>query len=512
MANKNNNKFMASLAIEKIAPYLYQVNYDDIDYSIGLDYCEQYHNNIGACSAVRNDNYFGRNFDWYYDNCATFVVKCKATKDRHASIGIAGGHPSLTDEVANSGNYNSAYKYLPFKTFDGINDCGVIIEINVVPTGDKGYTTGTNPNGQDMCATMIVRYILDYADSAKHAIELLKKLNIYCPISDTLTQEYHWMIADKETTYVVELIDNQLKIIEHFVDDKPIMTNFYLFGFDGNTSTAFYKEDNYNAEETTLTRRSAGIERYDILSEGYADADNKRGMINLMKSVSYSKAYDTDTSPAWYSEFVGDYTSVGYGDLSIDSTKAEYEPIFEYISGMYENRQRDGKLWQTVHTSVYDIDQKMLWLSVQEGTDEYKFVLESNNVINKNATLAKEVFDSFESSFADKTVLPITLELYWLKKAVGRYSIELDPIVFDENTMRFDNKLDQYVIDTLAAFMKQFYQEREVSRVNKQISIVTKDISIDGAGHTKTAAKNELDYCEAQSNEMIANQKPTAYN
>lgn len=108
--------------------------------------------------------------------------------------------------------------------------------------------------------------------------------------------------------------------------------------------------------------------------------------------------------------------------------------------------------------------------------------------------------------------MPITLELYWLKKAVGRYSIELDPIVFDENTMRFDNKLDQYVIDTLAAFMKQFYQEREVSRVNKQISIVTKDISIDGAGHTKTAAKNELDYCEAQSNEMIANQKPTAYN
>ena len=95
---------------------------------------------------------------------------------------------------------------------------------------------------------------------------------------------------------------------------------------------------------------------------------------------------------------------------------------------------------------------------------------------------------------------------------VGRYSVELDKIVFNEDKMRFETKLDQYVIDTLAAFMKQLYQEREVSRINKQVSIVTKDISIDGAGHTKTSVKNELDYCEAQSNEMIANQKPTAYD
>lgn len=512
MANKTNDKYMADLAIEKIAPYLYQVNYGNLDYSVGTDYCEQYHNNIGACSAVRNDNYFGRNFDWYYDNCASFVVKCKATKDRHASIGIAGGHPSLTDEVANSGKYNSAYKYLPFKTFDGINDCGVIIEINVVPTGDKGYTTGTNPNGQDMSATMIVRYILDYADSAKHAIDLMKRLNIYCPVSDTLTQEYHWMIADKERTYVVELVDNQLKIIEHFVDDKPIMTNFYLYGFDGNTSTAFYKEDDYNSSETTLTKYSAGIERYDILSNGYEDADNKRGMINLMKSVRYSNAYNAETSPAWYSEFVGDLSSQGYGDLSINSPKTAFEPFFEVVSDLYANKQRDGVFWQTVHTSVYDIDQKMLWVSVQENNDEYKFVLETNEVVDKNVTLAKEVFDSFESSFASKTVLPITLELYWLKKAVGRYSVELDKIVFNEDKRRFETKLDQYVIDTLAAFMKQLYQEREVSRINKQVSIVTKDISIDGAGHTKTSVKNELDYCEAQSNEMIANQKPTAYD
>ena len=84
-------------------------------------------------------------------------------------------------------------------------------------------------------------------------------------------------------------------------------------------------------------------------------------------------------------------------------------------------------------------------------------------------------------------------------------------LTFDEDNEVFDSKLDRYVIDTLAAFMKQSYQEREVSKVNKRVSIVGKDISINGGGHDKTAAKNELEYDEKKSNEMVDNQKPTAY-
>ena len=88
------------------------------------------------------------------------------------------------------------------------------------------------------------------------------------------------------------------------------------------------------------------------------------------------------------------------------------------------------------------------------------------------STTAREVFDSFESSFQDKLVLPEALELLWLKKAVGRYSVELDTLNFDAEKQEFDCVLDQYVIDTLAAFMKQYYQEREVSKVNKQILVL----------------------------------------
>ncbi len=45
-------------------------------------------------------------------------------------------------------------------------------------------------------------------------------------------------------------------------------------------------------------------------------------------------------------------------------------------------------------------------------------------------TEAKDVINSFESSFADKQVLPESLEIMWLKKAVGRYSVELDELNF----------------------------------------------------------------------------------
>lgn len=126
-------------------------------------------------------------------------------------------------------------------------------------------------------------------------------------------------------------------------------------------------------------------------------------------------------------------------------------------------------------------------------------------------TEAKDIIDSFESSFADKQVLPESLEIMWLKKAVGRYSVELDELNFDDELLQFDSKLDQYVIDTLAQFMLQMYQERQVSLVNKRVSIVGKDLSIDGSNGAKTAEKSHLDYIAWNASEMVENQKPTAY-
>ena len=126
-------------------------------------------------------------------------------------------------------------------------------------------------------------------------------------------------------------------------------------------------------------------------------------------------------------------------------------------------------------------------------------------------TTANDVIQSFESSFVDKRVLPESLEIEWLKKAVGRYSIELDPLHFDDEIYEFDCKLERYVIDTLAAFMKQMYMERQWSLANKRVSIVGKDLSVGASDNSKKYTQEELSYAESQSIEMIENQKPTAY-
>lgn len=127
------------------------------------------------------------------------------------------------------------------------------------------------------------------------------------------------------------------------------------------------------------------------------------------------------------------------------------------------------------------------------------------------ATTAQDVYNSFEASFQDKKEIPEALEREWLKKAIGRYSIEIEDLEFDTDSMEFSADLGRYVIDTLGAFMKQSYQEREVSKVNKRISIVGKDLSIDGNNGSKNAAKSELAYDDLKSLEMLNNQKSTAY-
>lgn len=125
-------------------------------------------------------------------------------------------------------------------------------------------------------------------------------------------------------------------------------------------------------------------------------------------------------------------------------------------------------------------------------------------------TTAFDVIDFFESTFADKHVIPESLEMVWLRKAVGRYSLELDPLAFDTELLEFNEKLEDYIIDTLASFMKEFYQERQTSLANKRVSIVSKEISIDGSNGSKTAENTHLEYVAEKAREMVENQKPSA--
>lgn len=126
-------------------------------------------------------------------------------------------------------------------------------------------------------------------------------------------------------------------------------------------------------------------------------------------------------------------------------------------------------------------------------------------------TTAQDVIDFFESSFADKQIIPFELELIWLRKAVSRYSLELDTLVFDPIVEQFDCVLDDIVISTLSAFMKELYQERQLSKVNKRISIVGKDLSVGASDNSKKYTEDEYNLMQENTRDLIENQKPTAF-
>lgn len=371
----NITQFYKNSHLTKISDYFYSINYDAIDYDAGADYCIRFQPNLGDCSSVYKNGIYGRNYDWYYDNSISFLVKTSNKYVRHSSIGI-GAIAQLDKFLTEETNWNDFYAALPNLMLDGINDAGVVCNTNVTATGDYGITTGTNPQKESMCILMIVRYILDNADSVDNAIELLHEKNWWAPQSSALNSELHFMIGDATKSCVVEFINNKIEIIEN----APAMTNFYLynvnFNQDGSVYTPATQTDTKNAIITNnVTPYGCGLERYNTIIANLENVEDKQDMIDLMQSLYYTNAYTAEPDEStWYTEMVG------VKGLTVISTPEEYAPIFQKTYEQYINRNRNNKeTWQTVHMVVYDINELTATIFTQEGTTPYEVNLKDED-------------------------------------------------------------------------------------------------------------------------------------
>ena len=349
-----------SLHITKLEDYLYTIVIEDYDYEYGLERFASLFK-AGGCATIQNGALRGRNYDWTYDEQAYFVIYTPATESRHAVLGVAGSVSSLTDAVVASGEWSDGYKSLPFATLDGVNDAGLVCNILVVPSGEAGITTGSNPGAEDLPAAMLNRYVLDYAGSVDEAIELIKNRNVYMPHTEVMNEEFHWMLSDSDRTVVIEFVNNEMLVLE----GETIATNFYLYDFDKT--------------EETLPRIPEGIERYNIIKNGYEATATEEGMLRMLQSINYSNCYNLNTVPFWYSEYSGgslDVTMFGDDDISDGNlTKAGgYARVIE--KGLeYWSKGRNNNTWITVYSAVYDINNKTLALVTQEHDTVYKFSL-----------------------------------------------------------------------------------------------------------------------------------------
>ena len=363
----------------KITDYLFEANYDSYEenFDAAKEYCSRY--KLGGCSSVQNGIYRGRNYDWTYDESPEFVVHVSANEEgRHASVGIA-STTSITAADVEAGDYYDVYEILPYCTLDGINDAGLTVNINVVNYGEKGeFVMKTEDTSDDICPLMVTRLLLDQAGSIDEALALMEEMDIYSLGS---VEETHWLISgpqsaedDTFNTVVAELIPDenqhyQLSVIDYnngdFAGDKAIMTNFHLTDFDGTLESA--------------TTHPMGYERWEILYEDYDQGSTLRGMEDLMKKVYYTNAYDIWSDNFWYSDYAAgdlDMTNRGEAELNGDiSAAGAYAETIQNAMDLYQLNARDGSTWHTVHTSVYDTENKVLYIMPQESGFAYEIPL-----------------------------------------------------------------------------------------------------------------------------------------
>lgn len=309
----------------QLPKYIHVMDFDDSFPDDAAWYYAQHHD-YGGCSSVRYGNFLSRNYDWDFDDMAEFVVRMSAGPDRCASVGVANAGPKLTEAIVTSGTWSRYYKALPGHTVDGINEHGIACNVNVVATNGMERWRGDPATGVHCLGA--VRWVLDHATNAAHAAQYLAD-HVYVPSG--WTQNFHYMIADERDTYIVEngeVADRADPVT------RRVLTNFIV------------SDDRFPGE---------GKERYQFLQETGGSITN----------VWYTRAYSRLTDPAWMSDF--GYNTALYNaalDLWNDGRTKE----------QHRGENRGGQhWWQTVHTSIYDLKQRVLRIAVQETDDWYVF-------------------------------------------------------------------------------------------------------------------------------------------
>lgn len=362
----------------KVADQLYEVTCDDYDYNYLFEEGCGNIDFVAGCSAIKEGNYLGRNFDFVAGDYAEIVVQTPAKEDRYATVGTVGGLFWLTTDFMESGLDEDAKQLIPLMLLDGINEKGLAVEINCVNSADVGgLTMHTNPGKEEVPELCMVRYLLDHAASADEAIELMKSVDIVNTrdVMGLVSKnfEIHFLIADKDKSYVVEF-DNSKPDGEKLVvlEDESVMTNFYLHLAD--TDKGIYPDN------------SMGVERYRKLVDNRSSVNSVETMKELMQSIRFSNSNRLDGEYDPGKNFDNPYTCLSdhpvFGDNPINYANHR-ENLDEIVKIMKRDEaevtellkdpelNNPNNLWVTSHNTVFDLENKTMSIAVYERYDKY---------------------------------------------------------------------------------------------------------------------------------------------
>ena len=435
-----------SLSISKVAPYLYKADLKHYDYQEGETFVRQHYPDMdaGACASIIKGNNIGHNYDERYDETAEFVVRTPAKNGLNGVIGIAAIPGVLTmdmvDAEKESELVKQAYDVLPLFMIDGMNDKGVTVVIHHMPEEDENNSLSDDSG---MCALFAARYLLDNASTAEEAVNLLSGKQFWFPKNDSVKSGFYLLISDKTSIYKADLIGNfeMVKIGEY-----PILTNFRTIGWNG--------------EYETLEEHANGIERYNILKDAYDSIETEYEMMLALSDVRYTGAYDTSKDNFWYSDYNGDWSALGFGDLTIHSAHEDYAAAVIYSYNKFTNRQRDGQTMQTVHSVVYDNENLTMSVRVQEEDHIYRFCMDAMDLMYDEIERAKAaeqaIRDDFANTFYNKSevdgallsmkdeVLENVSDHYYDCTAVENMVSDMHEQISEETDEKLEGKADAF--------------------------------------------------------------------
>lgn len=356
----------------KLEDFLYEITYGNIDYAYAYEHFKPGY--AAGCSAIRNGNLFGRNFDWLYNNQVQFVVHTPTSLDHYAVLGVSGIIPGVVkSNVDNESIIISGvdmFKLVPFYLLDGINEKGVFCTHNVVPLDDDEAPTqeiGALKQERDrVCIPMLPRFVLDKFATASAAINYLRDYTTLYFSDEMLEAGYqsHFMIGDCNNTYIVEFENGEIRTST----THKYITNFQV------TDVLFDKDKHiiYPPTQSGINKYGSGLERWDIITDAYKLCCTHEGMRATLNAVKFSNCYQ---DPFWTSEIVGKDDDDG-NVITVDTDPANCTTSIAEVKENYASRSRtDPKVWITCHSSIYDIRQRTLSITNQEGETEYDFPL-----------------------------------------------------------------------------------------------------------------------------------------
>lgn len=299
------------ISLERLRNFLYRVTFNSLPQDNGDNSPV-----VGGCSAYVANGKLYRNYDFNFDNAASFIVRTKDFEGMAMITGLNDGQ--MNDELI---------AQLPYRMVDGFNNNDIKLSVHILFNDWEWNGCGNKSIPLTSLPYEILSRVKSMATISTDLADVLGNLALNDAMGDYLLQV---LVTDGTTTYAVippTSANQSYELVN--ATTNPKMSNF-----------RYVNRAEVSRLDMDLQTRPTGIERFNAMPCDLAE-------------LRFTKAYETADR---LSEFIG------INGTTKASTDAELTAIYDEARAEYLRRERDGKTWQTMHSVVYGKRMKSLYI------------------------------------------------------------------------------------------------------------------------------------------------------